>query len=178
VLALRQQDHMLVVRVHVIRVLRSSKRVSSPLQDPLLSSHNANQFMLVRVLPIPRREAIPSLGSRQLFAKLACLQVGAISCRRYYFSKTPLFRGFLRSTGSQKFMYATRPPLVIKVSKMGRYILSIPCNLRLFFLRSVPQAVTFPRVHRVFQSSCTQISDANVGSSVPRRLRCFHEAGN
>jgi hypothetical protein len=59
VLAKRQQDHMLVVRVQVVRVLRSSKRISSPLQDPLLSSHDANQFMLVRFLPIPRHRAIP-----------------------------------------------------------------------------------------------------------------------
>jgi hypothetical protein len=60
-LALRQQDHMLVVRVQAIRVIRSSKRVSSPLQDPLLTTNDANQFMLVRFLPIPRHGAIPSL---------------------------------------------------------------------------------------------------------------------
>jgi hypothetical protein len=64
VLAKRQQDHMLVVRVQVIRVLRPSKRVSSPLQDPLLTTNDANQFMLVRFLPIPRHEAIPSLGAK------------------------------------------------------------------------------------------------------------------
>ena len=64
VLAERQQDHMLVVRVQMIRILRPSKRVSSPLQDPLLTTNDANQFMLVRFLPIPRHEAIPSLGAK------------------------------------------------------------------------------------------------------------------
>jgi hypothetical protein len=59
-LAERQQDHMLVVRVQVIRVFRPAKRVSSSSQDPLLTTNDANQFMLVRFLPIPRHRAIPS----------------------------------------------------------------------------------------------------------------------
>ena len=66
-----QQYHMLVVRVQVIRVLRSSKRVSSPLQDPLLTTNDANQFMLVRLLPISRHEAILWSQDNLLESRLA-----------------------------------------------------------------------------------------------------------
>jgi hypothetical protein len=72
----RQQDHMLVVRVQVIRVPRPSKRVSSPLQNSLLHSHNANQFMLVRFLPIPRHRANPSLEPAILSKIMASSQEG------------------------------------------------------------------------------------------------------
>jgi hypothetical protein len=43
-LAERQQNHMLVVCVQVVRVLRLAKKVYGPLQDPLLTSNDANQF--------------------------------------------------------------------------------------------------------------------------------------
>jgi len=45
------------------------------------------------------------LEPRQLFAELACLQVGAISCRRFYFSRMSLFRGFLQSIAAIDYEY-------------------------------------------------------------------------
>jgi hypothetical protein len=52
---------MPVVRVYVIGVSLSLKRVPRQLQNPLLATNDANQFMLVRFLPIPRHRAILSL---------------------------------------------------------------------------------------------------------------------
>src|SRR4030067_1541630 len=54
----------------------------------------------------PSRGTRPShpLEPRQLFAELACLQVGAISCRRFYLSRMSLFRGFLQSNPYKTFL--------------------------------------------------------------------------
>jgi len=97
VLAERQQDHMLVVRVQMIRVLRPSKRATSPLEDPLLTTNDANQFMLVRFLPIPRQKAIPSLEPEIRQRSLADSLEGAISCRRFYLFRMSLFKGFYKA---------------------------------------------------------------------------------
>jgi len=60
VLAEHQQHQMLVIVEDVVRVLRSSERVSFPLQYSLLSYHDAKQFMILCFLSILWQEAIPS----------------------------------------------------------------------------------------------------------------------
>jgi len=104
VLAERQQDHMLVVRVQAIGVLGSPERVSGPPQDPLLTTNNANQFTLVRFLSVPRHRAIHP-WSQGGSSGTGLIPGGAMSCRRFYLPRMSFFRGFLLSSLTDFFMY-------------------------------------------------------------------------